>query len=108
MKLDQFPQGVTGLLAPVDEFLIRWKVVVNGSCPLAIDHIDAELLQAITELDIFHPVEEKIFIEATGLQEKRSWGRNISSVVVRKIKRPGSDRVRIVNAPMAKVSQKWI
>src|ERR1051325_1512531 len=108
MKLNQLSKRIACLFAPVDEFLVTWKIVMRRTGPFAVDHLHTELLQPIPQLDIFHSIQEKIFIEAAGFLKKRSRRGNVSGVVIREIHRPGSNRVRIVDAAMPKISEKWI
>src|SRR5262245_11575906 len=70
MKLDKFSEGITRLLAAFNELLVRRKIIMYRPRSLTIDHAGTGLLKSIAQLDVFHPVNEKFFVEATNVEQR--------------------------------------
>ena len=108
MQFDEFSQRISRLLASLDELLIRWEILMHRPGALTIDHLAAGPLKPIAQLDIFHSVNEEVFVKPTNSQERRARRRYVSGVIVGKVHGTGSDRVGVVDPPMMQVSEERI
>src|SRR5262245_56338112 len=105
MEFNEFPQRIARLLASLNELLIRWKILMHRPRSFTIDHATAGMLKPIAQFNIFHSINEEIFVKATNTQERRAGCRYISGVIVRKVHGAGSNRIRVVDPSMVQISE---
>ena len=109
MQLNQLPQGIAGLLAPLAELLVGRKVFVLCCCGRAGSHSASRLFQPIPQLDVFHAVNKELFVEPTNFAQQFSTRRHVPRMVVGKIHGlVAGDAVRIKDSLIPEIAEKWI
>src|SRR6188474_635333 len=88
MQLDQFSERVTCLLTARHELLVSRKIFVKRFGGGPGSHFAALLLETVSQLDVLHPIDEELFVEATDFTQKFSARGHVTGVVVGKIHWP--------------------
>src|SRR4051812_31711802 len=73
-----------------------------------MNHAASELFQTVAEFDIFHAIDEELFVKSVRLCQERSRRGYVSGVVVRKIQWTTRNAIGIKNSSISQVPQKGI
>src|SRR5689334_10237635 len=108
MQIDEFAQRIARLPAALNEVFVRREILMERFGVRTGDHATTQFFQTVPQLNVFHTVKEKLFIESAGLDQQLTVRRHISRVVVREIHWTAGNAVRIKNSFVAEIAEKRI